>query len=277
MRLFLLITLTMLAFAANSVLNRMALVDGGTGPAAFAVVRLASGAIFLVGLAHLRTGVAWRGPGRIWGAAMLALYVLGFSFAYVTLETGAGALILFGGVQITMFAGALARQERVPFQRWIGAAIAFVGLVVLLWPQAGWAPDVAGAGLMAAAAIGWGIYSLLGQRELNPLGATAANFSLALPVGVLAVVLFPDGMTMRGAILALISGAVTSGAGYALWYSVLPRLGASVAAVSQLTVPLIAAAGGVVALGEPVSLRLMLAAALVLGGVAVSLFRSQSA
>ena len=273
MRLILLTTLTMIAFAANSVLNRMALVGNATGPAAFALMRLASGALFLIILASLRDGVQWRTPLRLWGAATLALYVLGFSFAYVTLEAGVGALILFGGVQITMFVGALIAREQVPAAHWIGAAVAFGGLLVLLRPQGGVAPDRGGAALMAAAAVGWGVYSLLGRGSDNPLGATAANFGLALPAGLLVFALLPDTITARGAVLAVTSGAVTSGAGYALWYSVLPRLAASVAAVAQLTVPVIAVAGGLVLLGEPVTARFVIAAVLVLGGVVYSLRR----
>ncbi|MEE9387650.1 MAG: DMT family transporter [Paracoccaceae bacterium] len=272
MRLILLVALTMFAFAANSVLNRMALIGDDTGPAPFALIRLASGAVFLVVLAGSRgTAVQWRAPNRVWGAATLALYVLGFSFAYVTLNAGVGALILFGGVQITMFTGALITGEKPPPARWLGAAIAFAGLLVLLWPQGARTPDATGAVLMAAAAIGWGAYSLLGRGVGNPLGATAANFTLALPAALLVFLLLPDGVTPRGAVLAIISGAVTSGAGYALWYSVLPRLPASVAAVAQLTVPIIAVGGGLVFLGEPVTLKFAIAAALVLGGVAVSL------
>jgi drug/metabolite transporter (DMT)-like permease len=266
MRLFLLTALTMLAFAANSILNRMALQDGATGPAAFAAIRLVAGALALWAL------VAWRGGGwrPLWqagGAASLALYVLGFSFAYVSLPAGVGALILFGGVQITMFAGALILQEPVPARRWAGAALAFGGLVWLLWPIGGAAPDPAGAALMAAAALGWGIYSLLGRGATNPLRATAGNFVFAAPLGLLTLALLPDTATARGAALAVISGALTSGCGYALWYAVLPRLGAARAAVAQLTVPVIAAAGGLLLLAEGVSLRFALSALLVLGGV----------
>ncbi len=276
MRLFLLTTLVMIAFAANSVLNRMALLGDGTGPAAFALIRLVSGAAFLLGLAHARrggSGVPWRAPRRLWGAATLAIYVLGFSFAYVTLPAGVGALILFGGVQITMFLGAVLGGEPVPALRWIGSGVAFGGLVVLLGPGAGADTDLGGALLMAAAAAGWGAYSLLGRGGADPLGATAANFALAVPAGLLAFALLPGGISWRGAALAVASGAVTSGAGYALWYAVLPRLAASVAAVAQLSVPVIAVAGGVVLLGEAVSLRLVAAAALVLAGIAISVRR----
>lgn len=266
MRLFLLTSLTMLAFAANSLLNRMALEDGTTGPAAFAAIRLVSGAVCLWLIVLMRNG----GPRPVWhagGAASLALYVLGFSFAYVTLPAGVGALILFGGVQITMFAGALILRETVPARRWAGAALAFCGLVWLLWPAGVTAPDPLGAGLMAAAAFGWGIYSLLGRSATDPLRATAGNFVFAVPFGVVLFALIPDGASGQGVLLAVISGAVTSGCGYALWYSVLPQLGASRAAVAQLCVPVIAALGGLALLGEGLSLRFAMASALVLGGV----------
>ena len=272
MRLFLLTTLVMVAFAGNSVLNRMALTGDETGPAAFAMVRLAAGAVFLLMLIRLRKkSVSWLAPGRVWGVLALALYVLGFSFAYVSLQAGVGALILFDGVQITMFAGALWLREPVPLARWLGAGVAFCGLVVLLWPTGASPPDLVGAILMAAAAFGWGIYSLLGRGIVDPLGATGAIFALALPLGVACYLLLPDGLTWRGTMLAVLSGAVTSGAGYALWYSVLPHLQSSVAAVAQLTVPLIAVAGGLVLLNEPLSARFAIAAALVIGGVGLSL------
>ena len=275
MRLILLTTIVMIAFAANSVLNRMALVGDATGPAGFALIRLVSGAVFLLALAYLRKRrtVPWLARHRFWGAAMLAVYVLGFSFAYVTLDAGAGALILFGGVQITMFAGAVGMGESVPLMRWVGSGVAFGGLAVLLWPQSGVAPDFAGAALMVAAAAGWGVYSLLGRENADPLGSTAANFALAVPAGLMVFALFPSDVTVRGAVLAVLSGAVTSGAGYALWYSVLARLESSVAAVAQLTVPVIAVAGGLVFLGEPVSLRFAIATVLVLAGIALSLRR----
>jgi len=274
MRLVLFTGLVMIAFAANSVLNRMALVGAETGPAAFALVRLGAGAVMLVVLANLRAGIIpWRAPGRVWGVAALALYVIGFSFAYVTLETGTGALILFGGVQITMFFGAVWMKEDMPPARWIGAIIAFAGLIVLLWPAGGAVPDIFGAVLMAAAALGWGVYSLLGRGGSNPLGATAANFALALPIGAICFLLLPDNLSLAGGVLAVISGAVTSGVGYALWYMALPKLAASVASVAQLSVPLIAVAGGLVFLGEPLSLRFLIAALLVLSGVVVSLRR----
>ncbi len=279
MRLILLTTLTMIAFAANSVLNRLALSDGAIGPAGFAAIRLGSGAMALLALVWLRGGglkpALPRGFGGVKGPMMLALYVLGFSFAYVTLEAGVGALILFGGVQMTMFAGAVLTREHLPPNRWIGALLAMAGLVYLLWPTGATgaqAPDAVGTVLMGLAAFGWGVYSLHGRHAADPLQATAVNFILAAPFGIAALLVFPDALPTHfwGALLAVMSGVVTSAFGYALWYSVLPRLPASIAAVAQLTVPVIALGGGIGFLGEDMSLRFIIACTLVLGGVAIS-------
>ena len=276
MRLFLLSALTMVAFAANSILNRLALEGGGAGPASFAAIRLASGAAMLALLLAWRDGgLRWRIGRADWaGPAMLALYVLGFSFGYVTLPAGVGALILFGGVQVTMFGGALIGGEAVPVRRWAGAGLSLSGLCYLMWPSgestAGGAPDGWGAALMALAALGWGVYSLIGRGARDPLAATAVNFLWAVPAGCLAWLILPDGVDGRGVALAVASGAATSGLGYALWYRVLPRLGATRAAVAQLCVPVIAIAGGAVLLGEAVTPRAVVASALVLGGVALA-------
>ncbi len=269
MRVFLLSALTMVAFAANSVLNRLALDAGEAGPASFAAIRLISGAVMLALLVAARGGgvkwrVGWAGP------AALVLYMLGFSFAYVSLPAGVGALILFGGVQVTMFAGALIGGDVVPMRRWLGAGVSFAGLCYLMWPSGGAAPDLWGAGLMVAAALGWGLYSLIGRGVRDPLAVTAASFLWAAPVAVLVWLIRPDASSMAGLWLAVLSGAVTSGLGYALWYHVLPGLGATRAAVAQLSVPVIAIAGGALLLGEAVSLRVVLASLLVLGGVAIA-------
>lgn len=271
LRIALLVALTMVAFASNSILNRLALVETGTGPASFAALRILSGAAFLSGL------VLWRGgAGRLRAglhmpqAAALTLYVLGFSFAYVSLDAGLGALILFGGVQVTMFAGSVLARDAIPLRRWAGGGLAFAGLIWLLWPVGAAAPAPLGALLMTAAAIGWGIFSLLGKGGRDPLATTAGSFALAVVPCLTVVALLPDALTPGGAVLAVVSGAVTSGLGYALWYSLLPRLASSVAAVLQLTVPVIAMAGGMVFLGEALTLRFVVAAALVLGGVALA-------
>jgi drug/metabolite transporter (DMT)-like permease len=279
MRIFLLTALTMIAFAANSVLNRLALSDAAIGPAGFAAIRLGSGAVALLLLLWFRRGglkpALPRRIGDTLGPLMLAIYMLGFSYAYVTLEAGVGALILFGGVQMTMFAGAVLAREHLPVNRWIGGIVAMVGLVYLLWPAGAHAPALLGSVLMGLAGIGWGVYSLHGRKTVDPLAATAVNFALVAPFAVMVALLFPDALpiSLWGAVLAVISGVVTSAFGYALWYSVLPRLPASIAAVAQLTVPVIALGGGIALLGEGLSLRFAVASTLVLGGVAVSVLR----
>lgn len=279
MRIALLTILTMIAFAANSVLNRLALVDGSIDPASFGAIRLLSGAVTLCVLATLigRGGIRVHGNWR--GASALFVYIFGFSFAYIALDAGLGALILFGMVQITMFAGGLWAGERPPAQRWAGAGIAFAGLCWLLWPGGGLRISLLHAGFMILAGIGWGIYSLLGRQASDPLRATAANFAFATPFAVLLAlaVAFDQlgSVTAGGILLALLSGAVTSGLGYALWYSVLPQLAPSVAAVAQLTVPVIAMGGGLIFLSEPIGWTFVLPAVLVLGGVAISILPFQ--
>ncbi|WP_118135645.1 DMT family transporter [Oceanicella sp. SM1341] len=271
MRLVLLTLLTLVAFAANSVLARAALAEGAIGPGLFTALRLAAGAAMLLGLVELRRRRRGRAApglsGGWWPALMLLVYAAGFSFAYTGLATGTGALILFGGVQVTMFAGALAGGERPGPARWAGAALALAGLGVLFAPGAA-APEPVSAALMLAAAVGWGVYSLRGRAAGDALGATAGNFLFAsvpgLAIGLLAGEPAPG---LAGVLLAVTSGAVASGLGYALWYTVLPQLEASVAAVAQLTVPLIALLGGMLFLGEPATWRFAIAAALVLGGV----------
>lgn len=275
MRLILLTSLTMLAFAANSVLNRLGLADGLIGPANFALIRLVSGAVMLAALVWFRqrkiVDLSEVSPLSVLG---LATYILGFSFAYQHLDTGTGALILFGVVQVTMFGGALVTGEHLAVRQWLGAVIAFGGLAYLLAPS-GIAPDPVGAGLMAAAGIGWGYYSLYGRRVRAPLPATAANFLMSVPFAALAWIVLADTTPAdgRGVALAILSGAVTSGLGYALWYRILPQLETAQAAVAQLTVPLIALAGGILFLGESASVEFAVASALILGGVGLSLRR----
>lgn len=274
MRLFLLTALTMVAFAANSILNRMALASGHIGVAEFGTIRLVAGAVMLAVLcAGLRGGLRFGGPARVTGVLSLLAYIYGFSLAYGALDAGLGALILFGVVQITMVAGGLVAHEPMPFRRWLGAGLALAGLGWMLWPGAVAQVSALHGAFMAAAGLGWGIYSLAGRKSGDALQATTANFVIAAPLGLgigLALPLDPVPMDMSGITLAVLSGAVTSGLGYALWYSVLPKLAASVAAVAQLTVPVIALAGGMLVLGETLTLQTLLASALVLGGVAVS-------
>lgn len=277
MRLFLLTALALCAFAANSLLNRFAVGTGQIDPVSFAVIRLLAGAgmlAVLVGVRAMAGGIVWAGwPGRWAGVLGLTVYLFGFSLAYVALDAGAGALILFGAVQITMFAGALWAGDGVPRARWAGAGLAFAGLVVLLWPGMGVPLSLPHAAMMAVAGAGFGVYSLAGRQAGDPLAGTAANFVLAVPLGLavgLVLGLMPEGVTGLGIGLAVVSGAVTSGLGYALWYVVVPRLGSGRAAVAQLTVPVLAAAAGVLLLGEAVDARFMLAAGCVLAGVVLA-------
>ena len=276
MRLFLLTWLTMIAFAANSVLNRMALADGAMEALDFGVIRIVSGAVTLGLLTILlRGGVRLGRARRASGVISLLVYIFGFSLAYRALDAGVGALILFGVVQITMFAGALINGERPSVNRWVGAGVAFAGLAWLMWPGQGAQVSIVATGFMALAGVGWGIYSLVGRSATDGLSETAANFILAAPVAILVALVIVTGsdLAMKGVLLAVLSGAVTSGLGYALWYAVLPQLEASIAAVAQLTVPVIAMAGGLLFLAEVPDWDFVIGAVLVLGGVGLSLVK----
>ncbi len=261
----------MLAFAANSLLCRMALLHTGIDSASFTTTRLAAGAVVLALI------VRWRGsgpkPGGSWVSALaLFVYAAAFSYAYVSLTTGAGALLLFGAVQATMIGHGLWRGERLSALQQLGLVIAFAGLVALLWPGLA-APPAEGSALMIGAGIAWGVYSLRGAGTSDPLSATAGNFLRAVPMAVLlsVVTLHRASFDATGVAYAVASGALASGIGYAIWYTALRQLRSTSAASVQLSVPVIAAVAGVLWLGEPLSLRLVLASAAVLGGVAAVL------
>ncbi len=280
MRLGLLTALVMVAFAANSILNRMAVGPGDIDALAFAVVRAAAGAVTLALLVLMRAQtLPLKHRGRVIGAGALSLYLIGFSLAYIHIDAGVGALVLFGAVQITMFGGGLWAGERPATARWAGAGIAFVGLAWLIWPGGAVSLPIGATAAMLAAGIGWGIYSLAGRGARDPLSETAANFVLATPVCAIALLVFGAGALGEasgpGITLAILSGAVTSGLGYALWYAVLPKLNASAAGLVQLSVPVIAALGGVLLLSEALTLRLIGAGALVIGGIAFGLLAPQ--
>lgn len=258
------------AFAGNSVLCREALRDGAIDPWAFTVIRLASGALLLAPLllARRRRAPAWRPAGGL----TLLVYAVTFSLAYVTLPAGTGALLLFGTVQLTMFAAALRRGERLSALGVAGVAAAAAGVVLLLLPGVR-APDPAGATLMIAAGVAWGAYSLIGRGNRAPVLATAQNFVFAAPLALAGAALAPlaTEWTARGLALAVASGCLTSALGYVIWYAALPHLTATRASVVQLAVPVLAAAAGAAALGEALDLRFALASALTLGGVATAL------
>lgn len=272
-RLALLCAIAMTFFAANSLLTRAALASGAIGAIDFALVRLVAGAVTLCGLVLVqRVPVPVFRRRNIPSAFGLTLYMLGFSLAYVALEAGVGALILFTGVQFTMFSGAALKGERVPVLRWLGMALALGGLAVVFLPGAQ-VPAPTGVGLMLLAALGWGIYSLAGRGSATPLEDTAANFLIgSVVVFAISLAVVSDvPATMPGMGLAILSGAVTSGIGYAIWYSLLPHLKSTRAAVVQLSAPVIALFGGVILLGEPFTLSLALATVLVIGGVLIAL------
>ncbi|SEK26606.1 EamA-like transporter family protein [Pacificibacter marinus] len=273
MRLLWLTILAMVAFAANSVLTRVAL-TGASDPFAFAALRVMSGALALLVLVYLRGSVLpLKLPTRVPSSLALTVYMLGFSLAYLSLPSGAGALILFGSVQISMFAGALFLKEPVPVQRWLGGMLALGGLVFLLWPDATAQFPAFAVFAMISAGVGWGIYSLIGRRARDPLADTALNFALStIPTGIVWL-LTQGALTGMGAVLAIVAGVVTSGFGYALWYRVLPQLGASRAGVAQLSVPVLAMLGGFVFLGEGITFKFVIASVLVLGGIGVSMLR----
>jgi drug/metabolite transporter (DMT)-like permease len=258
--------MAMLAFAANSLLCRMALGHHLMDAASFAAVRVITGAVVLA-LIVMRRG-ARRSPANWRTVLALSTYMVFFSFAYLTLSAGTGALILFGAVQLTMFAVSLRAGEHVSTLAWLGLAIAVFGLVYLVFPGLT-APDPLGAAAMALAGSAWGFYSLLGRSAADPLEATASNFLYSVPLMVVIALVFMTrwNVSGEGIVLAMLSGGIASGVGYVIWYAALRGLTGTRAATVQLSVPVIAAFAGVVLLGEQVTPRLLLASAATLGGV----------
>lgn len=246
--------------------------------ASFTSLRLVTGALALGALARALGGAPRSGAsGGSWlAAAALFGYAIAFSFAYLRLEAGAGALILFGAVQVTMNGWALARGHAPRTLEWVGLAVSVAGLLVLTAPGLS-APDPGAAGLMALAGVAWGVYSLLGHAVADPTAANARNFLLAVPMALAVSLLGPTPrLTPAGFGLAAASGALTSGVGYAVWYAALRGLSAPRAAIVQLAVPVLAALGGVALLGERATLRLVASGVLVLGGIALAV-RSRAA
>ena len=259
----------MTAFAGNSLLCRLALRQTGIDAASFTLIRIISGAIALQLIVMMRTKSRGRAGTWLSGLALF-VYAAGFSFAYISLPAGTGALLLFGAVQATMIIWALRKGERLAVWQRVGLALALAGLVTLVFPGIS-APPLGGSILMLSAGIAWGIYSLRGRAAGDPAAATAGNFLRAVPMAVvLSGALLPWARLDRTGIgYAILSGAIASGVGYAIWYTVLPALGAARAATVQLSVPVLAAAGGILFLGEPITLRAVLASMAVLGGIAL--------
>lgn len=274
-------TVALVGFAANSILCRGGLGSGAIDAASFTAIRIASGAAMLLLLAQFApNGRSFRGAGSFGSSLALFAYAAAFSLAYLRLTTGVGALVLFACVQATMIAGGIRGGARPAPSEWLGIAIALIGLGALTLPGAG-VPDPLGLVLMAAAGIAWGVYSLRGRGNRSPLLATADNFALAVPLAfaMLAIGFINSSLhaDARGVGSALASGALASGLGYSFWYLALPALSATRAAVLQLCVPVIAAAGGILLLGERMTARLAIAGLLILGGVGTAvLVRSRS-
>ena len=274
MKLFFLITSVMTAFAANSVLTRLALTSNSIGPSNFALLRAASGALVLLVLVLIVQKQIPRFKfNSIISALSLVCYLIGFSFSYLTVDTGIGALILFGGSMVVMFASALFLQEKIPLTRFIGVFISLLGLFILVNP--GFSENsLFGVALMFLASFGWGLYSVLGSRQKNPLSNTAGNFIIALIIIIPIAFIIPDKVETNyyGFFLAIFSGSVTSGLGYSLWYWVLPKINITTASTAQLTVPLIAAFGGYLFIWESLNWQFYIAAILILGGISLPVF-----
>ena len=266
---FALTSLAMIAFAANSVLCRLALGGNTIDAAGFTSIRLLSGVVVLWVILKLTHTQKTSPTKDSWpAAAMLFLYAVTFSFAYLTLTTGTGALILFGSVQMTMIILSLLSGNKLRMIEWVGLAMAFSGFVYLVLPGVA-APSLSGFSLMTLAGIAWGIYTMKGRGSINPLADTTYNFLRSIPFVIILGLLFFKNthISREGMLLAAVSGGITSGIGYTIWYMALRGLSAIQAAVVQLSVPIIAGFGGVLFVSEQISLRLALSTLLTLGGI----------
>jgi len=268
-RIFILTLLAMIAFAGNSLLCRAALKQTSIDAASFTFIRIFSGAAALWLIMKMR-GAAWKEAGNWSSTLALFAYAAAFSFAYNSLSAGTGALLLFGAVQATMILWGFRRGERLHSIQIVGLVVAVTGLVVLLLPGLS-APPLSGSILMLGAGVAWGIYSLRGKVEKNPVSSTAGNFLRAVPLAaIVSIMLLPWARLDHAGIgYAVISGAIASGLGYVIWYTALSGLKAASAATVQLSVPVLAATGGILLLGEPITFRYLIASIAVLGGIAL--------
>jgi drug/metabolite transporter (DMT)-like permease len=275
LRIIILTSLSMIAFAGNSLLCRAALKHTSIDAASLTTIRLISGAIMLWLVVRISRGSA-LGKGSWLSAFALFAYAAGFSFAYVSLPAATGALLLFGAVQATMIGHGIANGERLHSLQLVGLVLALAGLVGLLLPGLS-APPVVGSLLMLGAGVAWGIYSLRGRGTGDPTQVTAGNFLRAVPIAVALSVLMIDRTSLdsAGVGYAVASGALASGIGYAIWYTALPALKAAKAATVQLSVPVIAALGGGIFLGEPLTFRLLLSSVAILGGIALVILENR--
>jgi len=270
-------SLAMIAFAGNSILCRLALKDTSIDAGSFTTIRLLSGAVMLWLVARMSRGTL-TGRGNWLSAFALFVYAAGFSFAYVSLPAATGALLLFGAVQATMIGRGIWAGERLRQLQFVGLMLALAGLVGLLLPGLT-APPLYGSILMLGAGVAWGVYSLRGKGAGDPVRVTGGNFLRAVPIAAALSVITYQGASLdsAGVLYAVSSGALASGIGYAIWYTALPALKATNAATVQLSVPVIAALGGIIFLGETVTLRLVLASIAILGGIALVILEKQRA
>ncbi len=259
----------MIAFASNSLLCRLALKQTGIDAASFTFIRIFSGAVALWLIMKMRRAT-WKNEGSWSSALALFIYAAAFSFAYLDLSAGTGALLLFGAVQATMILWGFRKGERLDAIQLIGLIVAVTGLVVLMFPGLS-APPLVDSILMVGAGVAWGVYSIRGKAGRDAIAATAGNFLRAVPfAAVVSIILLSRArLGHAGIFYAVVSGAITSGLGYVIWYSALPDLKAASAATVQLSVPVLAATGGILLLGEPITLRYVLASIAILGGIAL--------
>ena len=272
-------TLALVAFAANSILCRFALGGALIDAASFTSIRICSGAL-LLGIIYLfakrnTKNISYRNKWIM--PVMLTIYALFFSYAYVSLSTGTGALILFGAVQATMIISGWIKGERMNVIQFAGLFLAIIGLVYLVFPGLS-APSPLGAFLMAIAGIAWGVYSLLGRQAEDPVLTTAFNFIYSIPIVLVAgfLVSTPVTVTSKGVLAAVMSGTLASGTGYVIWYAALKGLSSTRAAIVQLTVPVIAAIGGILLLSEDFSARFFIASIIILSGVGLALCKKKN-
>ncbi|MBJ2128308.1 DMT family transporter [Alteromonas sp. IB21] len=281
-----LVTMAMVAFAANSLLCRMALANTSIDPASFTVLRLMSGAIALVVLSFISQGRSGKNDtsvslwhklssnASVFGGVSLFIYAICFSYAYISMSTGTGALLLFGAVQLTMITVGLIKGERFKKLQWLGFVLAFAGLIILLLPGAS-APSLLSGVIMTSAGVAWGVYSLLGKKSASALLSTSGNFIYAtlLCVPLVVVVSFLSlgefSLDKAGIYYALASGIFASGCGYAIWYSALPLVKSTTAATVQLSVPVLASIMGWMVLGEALTMQIVLASIITLGGISL--------
>ena len=276
-KLFILVLLTMFAFAANSILTRLAISNNQLGPASFSFIRLISGSIALIIIVIFRSGLPsiWKTKPNQISILGLSFYMVGFHFAYNSLDAGLGAIVLFGGVQLVMFTSTILSKEKTTTYNWAGMLLAMLGILILFFPTDLVISDqVFGLLLMLLASLGWGMYSISGRQSKDPIASTMSNFIFTIPIVSVVLILYPDSInfTYNGILLAIFSGAIMSALGYSLWYAILPLLERPVASLVQLFVPVIALILGMIILDEKLTYLSFFSSLLIIGGISLGIF-----